>query len=213
MSRSPKALRTESERRILHFIKTQNPKHARATEIERGTGLGSTCYVVLRQFEREGILEVDRGRRRTIYKWTPKADSLYRDLIPFEIKATRRFYERLNAVVDVHVPPENFIEKLVPAVGMTIVLILLESIKKHQAISLDPILSDFKFFMKKYIAYRHYPALYSQDTQDAREEIGRIGELLAGLDNEPNMYGKEIAEVEVEAEKLRDRMLSRRGKK
>ncbi len=211
MSRSPKALRSESERRILGFIKARSPKQARATEIERGTGLGSTCYVVLQKFERDEILQVERGRRKTLYKWTTKAENVYHDLIPAELRATRRFYERLTEMVEMNVQPKGFVEKLVPAIGVTIVLVLLESIRKNQIISLEPILSDFRFFAKKYVAYRHYPILYSEGTQDVREEIQRITELIAGLDKEPHVYEEELAEIEAEADRLRNRLL-RRGR-
>src|SRR5208337_3842881 len=100
MSRSPEGQRLQSERKILDYIYRQNPRQARPKELEEGTGLGSTLYVVLNRFEEAKILKVDRGKRKTVYKWTAKAGELYRKLVPPEIKASRLFYERLTKLTN-----------------------------------------------------------------------------------------------------------------
>jgi len=207
MSRSPGSLKKESERKILDFINRQDRRQARSKEIETGTGLGSTCYPHLRRFEKEGVLEVERGRGLTIYKWTRNAENMLSGLTPPELRGPRQFYEKLTQLVEMKVSSRDFIEKLVPAIGVTMVPVLLESIEKRQGILLEPVINDFKSFIKKYLEYKRYPILYANEIKDVKEELKRLNELRSQIDEQPDLFRKQLAELQEETNAFRKKLL------
>jgi DNA-binding PadR family transcriptional regulator len=201
-------LKEDSERRILDFLNRQEGKRARSKAIEEGTGLRSTCYPHLKRFEKEKILDVERTRGATVYSLTRKGENLLQKFMPPEIRGARKFYEQLTRLVDMGDPPEQFIRNIVPAIGITIVPVLLESIEKKQGILLEPMINDFKYFVMKYVAYRRYPRVYDGVTKDSREEVQRLNDLLNQLDDQPSLYKQELTKLQTETDALQSKLLS-----
>ena len=186
MSRSPEALKKDSQIKVLEFLSRHSRKEARPKDFKYVRGLSkSTLFQVLRDFERDGVLEVTRGRRETYYRWTRKAESMLRGLLPGPRQdATRRFYERLVRVIDLDCTSDEFARQLVSAAGMTVTMALLEGMKRQEPLVLEPVIGDFRDFVKKYLILKKYPGISkSSDLREVAQRMdGTPGEYRKGLE-------------------------------
>jgi hypothetical protein len=195
----------------LHYIKNLSPKQARTKDIARETGLRSTIFPILKQFEKDEILQVERGRQETVYKWTRNADNYLRKISLPEIRVTRTYYERLVRLVELDASYETFVKRLISAIGITLLPALLESIEKKQSIEIGIVLDDFKFFIMKYIANKRYPS------SDERLDHGDIAAVTAfqqqKLDEQPELYEHQLKELQDALDTYRDQFLKEAASK
>jgi DNA-binding MarR family transcriptional regulator len=203
LSRSPEAQRLESQRKVLDYIYRQNPRQARPKDLEEGTGLESTLYVVLDRFEKDKVLLVERGRRKTIYKWTKKAEELYRQLIPPEVKASRLFYERLTKRVNVDVSEDVLIQNLVQAMGATVLPVILETIETKKPVDLIPVIDDFKFFIEKYMVYKKYP---NSKPMSAKEHAETFISIHGNLKDQPQLFSQQLHDLKKAVDSYKDKL-------
>ena len=150
-------------------------------------------HAVLGDLEQRGILKVHRERHQTTYLWTDKAENHYRGIIPKQVLATRKHYEELTKIVSMEASPEEFIEQTTPAIGITILPVLLESIEKKREILLQPVINDFLFFIKKFLLYTRYPEATVERAAKAYQE----------LEDNPGAFGKELGELQAAVAKYR----------
>jgi hypothetical protein len=106
-----------------------------------------------------------------------------------------RYYENLVNRVDTNVPYDVFVRRIVPALGITLLPALVESIQRKQAIDTGIVLEDFKFFIKKFLMQKRYPSP-TTETPDVKREYSRLGECLRKLDEQPELYKQELDALE-----------------
>jgi hypothetical protein len=206
MSRSSEGQRLQSERKVLDYIYRQKPRQARPKELEEGTGLGSTLYVVLNRFEnsKPPILTVERGKRKTVYKWTEKAGELYRKLVPPEINASRLFYERLTKLTNLKAAPDVLVRNLVQGMGATALPVILESVEKREQIDMAPVVGDFKFFIEKYIVYKHNPNL---EQLPLKEQVESFSAIHQELKDHPERFSQHFDDLKEAVDSYKDKVL------
>jgi DNA-binding MarR family transcriptional regulator len=191
MSRAPKSQRVESERRVLECV-LRGGKETRAKDLRNKSGVApGTLHSVLRDLEERGILEARRERHQTTYVWTKKAGDYYQAIIPRPIKATRRHYELLTRLVPMDATPETFVRHTIPAIGITVLPVLLEALTQHDEVLIQPVIDDFLLFVKKYIINRKYP----ETEKDVRKELTRLDSAYHELDEHPESFKSEIGEL------------------
>lgn len=194
MSRSPLSQRTESERKVLEYLYRRQPQQARTKDLRQQAGLSpATLHAVLGDLERRQILEAHRERHQTIYLWTDKAENYYRGIIPKQVLVTRKYYDELTKRVSMNASAVEFIEQTTPAIGITILPVLIESIEKKREILLQPLINDFLFFIKKFLLYRKYP----------EAPIERVAKALQELEDNPQAFRREIDELQGEVAEYR----------
>ena len=202
MSRAPASQRVESERRVLDCI-LRNGKEARTKDLRSKSGLApGTLHSVLRDLEGRGILEAHRERHQTTYQWTKKTEDYYRGIIPRPIRASRKYYEGLTRLVSMDATPDEFVQQTIPAIGITILPVLLEAVDKNEELLIQPVIDDFLFFVKKYLVYRKYP----ESRKDPSDEINRLGSAFGELQETPAHYKAEISQIQSALERLQQKL-------
>ena len=147
---------------------------------------------------------VERGKRKTVYKWTEKAGELYRKLVPPEIKASRLFYERLTKLTNLNAAPDVLIRNLVQGMGATVLPVILESVEKKEQIDMVPVVEDFKFFIEKYIVYKHNPNLEQLPLKEQVEEISSIRQ---ELKDHPERFSRHFDGLKKAVDSYKDKVL------